>query len=247
MLILVRQTSIEVRLWLRRRETVLFSIALPVLFLVFFGALYGKDHVPGNRSVTYIDYIVPAYAVYAIMAVALGTISANVANERFFGILKRLGGTPMPKWCLIGAKILAAALLAGAVILGLVIVGIFVYHVQLRGNQIIAVLVLAAGVLCFSALGITLGGIIKADAAVAAGALIYLALSFLGGVFVPRYQFGGALRQLSQYLPSERMVHALQSVWTGGQGIGAVGQDILVMAIWAAAALLISIRFFRWE
>src|SRR5437899_2022235 len=129
--VLFTQTAVEIRLWLRRRETVIFSLLLPVLFLAFFGALYGNNSV-GNTK--YINFIVPGYAVYAIMAVALGTISGNLANERHFGILKRLGGTPLPRATLIVAKITAAAGLAAAVIGVLIIVGMIGYHVELKGN-----------------------------------------------------------------------------------------------------------------
>ena len=246
-MLLIKQSSIEVRLWLRRRETVMFSLALPILFLAFFGAVYGKDKVPGSHGLTYITYLVPGYTVYAIMAVALGTISANVANERFAGILKRLGGTPLPRPVLIAAKVVAAAALGGGVIGVIVCVGIFVYHVSLKGSQPAVILVLAVGIVTFAAIGITLGGIVKSEAAVAAGALLNLAFAFLGGVFIPRYQFPPELRKFSQYLPSERMVHAVQAIWTYNQGLSAVSQDLLVMGLWALAAIAIASRRFSWE
>ena len=134
--VLFRQAAIESRLWLRRRETVIFSLMLPVLFLLFFGALYGKDRIPGTHY-PFTLYIVASYSVYAIMAVALGTVAANVANERHFGILKRLGGTPMPRYILIAAKMIAATVLAGGVIGVLILVGIFGYHVVLHGNELV--------------------------------------------------------------------------------------------------------------
>jgi len=247
-MVYLKQSAIEAKLWLRRRETVIFSLLLPVLFLWFFGGIYGNDKIPGTHgTVKYIDYIVPGYAVYAIMAIALGTISANIANDRFFKILKRLGGTPLPRSVLVASKVTAAGMLAAGVIGVLVLVGILVYHVELHWNQFAAILVLALGTVVFATMGITLGGILKAEAAVAAGSLLYLALSFLGGVFVPRYNWGGGLKAFSQYLPSERMVHAMQVIWTNGAGLSAVGQDLLVMAIWAAGALLVASRWFRWE
>ena len=129
----------------------------------------------------------------------------------------------------------------------LLLVGVFVYHVSLHGNQFAALTVLVVGVLTFAAIGITLGGILKAEAAVAGGSLLYLAFSFLGGVFVPRFSFGSGLKLVSQYLPSERMVHAMQAIWIGGGSFHAVGQDLFVMAMWALAAVVIAARRFQWE
>lgn len=243
---LLRQSVMEVRLRLRLRETVVFTLMLPILFLLFFGALYGNDSVP-HTSIKYINFIVPGYSVYAIMAVALGTTSASLAGERQYGILKRLGGTPLPRPILLGAKVVSAGLLAAAVIVVLVAVGILGYHVELRGNILASIVVLAVGILTFASMGITLGGVVKPDASVAAGSLLYLAFSFLGGVFVPLYQFPRTLRHIAQYLPSERMVHAMQSVWTTGGGFQGVEQDILVMAAWGVGALVIAARRFRWE
>jgi ABC-2 type transport system permease protein len=248
MRILFIQSRMEARLWLRRRETVIFTLMLPILFLLFFGALYGNASVLVSSAHTkYINYIVPAYSVYAIMAVCLGTISANLAGERQFGILKRLGGTPLSRPALIAAKIVSAAMLATTVIIVLVVVGIAGYHVELRGNQLGAIAVLAVGILSFASLGITLGGVVKPDSAVAAGSLLYLAFSFLGGVFVPLYQFPSGLRHIAQVLPSERMVHAMQSIWTYGDSFRTTEQDLIVMAVWGFGALLIAIRWFKWE
>ena len=246
-MILIKQAVIETRLWLRRRETVIFTLALPVMFLLFFGALYGNDHLPHSRAL-YIDYIVPAYSVYAIMAVCLGTISANLAQERQFGILKRLGGTPLPRFYLLIAKAIAAGILAGAVIVVMLAVGILGYHVHIHGNQLVAVVVLVIGILSFACMGMTLGGTVKAEAAVAAGSLLYLALSFLGGVFVPLYQFPQNLRTAAMYLPSERMVDAMQQVWTFGHGFNsAVRGDLWVMLVWLVVAVFVAVRRFRWE
>jgi ABC-2 type transport system permease protein len=242
---LALQGFIEIKLQLRRREVVFFSLLLPVLFLLFFGALYGNQVTSSGRS--YIDYIVPGYAVYAIMSVALVTLAINVATERQFGILKRLGGTPLPRASLVAAKIISGALLAAAVIVVLVVLGITAYHAQLRGNMAAAILVLIVGILSFAAMGITFGGIVKPDSAAAAANLISLTFAFLGGVFIPLDQFPETLRNIAQVLPSERLNDALQAIWTKGQGLGATGSDLLVVALWAAAALALGARRFRWE
>src|SRR5579872_1963190 len=107
---LIEQIEVEVKLWLRRRESVIFSMLLPVMFLAFFGALYGSQKVKGT-GISYISYLVPGYAVYAIMAASLGTLAANLSMERDAKILKRLGGTPLPRTFLILAKVVAGSAL----------------------------------------------------------------------------------------------------------------------------------------
>lgn len=242
--VLVRQSMIETKLWLRRRETVFFSLLLPVMFLAFFGALYGSQKQFG---ISYISYLVPGYAVFATMAVALGTVCTNLANERHTNILKRLGGTPLSRWKIILSKVMASALLVAAVVVVLVLVGTLVYGAQLRGNSLAAVLVLAVGVSSFSMMGIVLGGTIKAESSVAVANLVYLALSFLGGVFIPLSQFPKPLRNFATLLPSERFADALETIWTRGQGLGHTGLDVPILVAWAVVVLLVGSRFFRWE
>src|SRR5579872_3954511 len=181
---LIEQIEVEVKLWLRRRESVIFSLLLPVLFLAFFGALYGSQKVKGT-GISYISYLVPGYAVYAIMAASLGTVAVNLADERTSKILKRLGGTPLPRAGLLLAKVVAGSLLIAAVIAVLLLVGTLGYKAQVRGSVLAGLLVLALGIVSFAAMGIVLGGVVKPDAAVALSSLVYLTLSFLGGVFIP--------------------------------------------------------------
>lgn len=244
MKVLAGQSLTETKLWLRRRETVLFSLLLPVMFLVFFGGLYGGQKVSG---IPYISYLVPGYTVFATMAVALGTVTVNLANERHYGILKRLGGTPLPRRTIILAKALAGSLLVAAVVIVLVLVGTLVYGAHLRGNSLSALLVLVIGVASFSTMGIVLGGTIRAESSVAVANLVYLALSFLGGVFVPLTQFPKPLRDFATLLPSERFADALETIWTRGQGLGHTGMDIPILIAWALAVLLVGARLFRWE
>lgn len=243
---LVLQTKTEIILALRRRETVAFTLLLPIMFLAFFGALYGHSNLRGTH-IKYINYFVPGYAVLATMAVALGTGSISLALERQYGILKRIGGTPLPRVYLLAAKIVAIALLVTAVIIVLVVVGIVFYGASLKGNQLSALLVLVVGVFCFSVMGMVMGGTIKPDSSVAVSNLVYLALSFLGGIFIPFDQFPSGLRHLSQVLPSERMVDALQTIWMRGEGLSKTGMDLPVLALWTAAVLVLGIRRFKWE
>jgi ABC-2 type transport system permease protein len=244
MSMLVKQSMLETKLWLRRRETVFFSLLLPVMFLAFFGALYGSQKLHG---ISYISYLVPGYAVFATMAVALGTVCTNLATERQTHILKRLGGTPLPRWMMIVAKVLAGSMLIGAVVVVLVLVGTLVYGAHLRGNWLAAILVLLIGVASFAVMGIVLGGTVKAESSVAVANLAYLALSFLGGVFVPLSQFPKSLQNVATLLPSERLADALQTIWTRGHGLSDTGMDIPVLVAWAVVVLLIGSRTFRWE
>jgi len=181
------------------------------------------------------------------MAVALGTLAVNISSERSVLILKRLGGTPLPRPVLITAKALAGSVLIAMVVAVLILVGTRFYGAHLVGNTAAALLVLLLGIGAFATMGIVMGGIAKPDSAVALSNLVYLGLSFLGGVFVPLDQFPSGLRTVAGALPSERMVDALQTIWTRGGTLGDTGWDIPILLAWALFAVAIGARRFRWE
>lgn len=107
-----------------------------------------------DRGIKYINYIVPGYSIFAIMAIALGTMTGNLDAEQQFGVLKRLGGTPLPRVYLLTAQVIAGSLLAAAVIIVLIVFGVIFYGAHVRGNPLAALVVLAVATLSFASLGI---------------------------------------------------------------------------------------------
>jgi ABC-2 type transport system permease protein len=239
------QTLIEIKLVLRRRQSLIFALLLPVFLLIFSGSLYGSSRYQHIKS---INFVLPQYAVLGILGLALNTIAITIAFERQYGILKRLGGTPLPRQTLIVAKIGAAVVLITAVEVVLFVLGVAAYGASLKGNAVLVVLILVVGMLCFAAWGITLGGLAKPDSVQAFSTLVFLFLGFLGGVFVPLQQFPSSLRNFALVLPSSRMVDGLQQVMTYGHGFTPqVRDDLVVIAIWLFVALAWGRRRFRWE
>jgi ABC-2 type transport system permease protein len=242
---LLTQTITDVKIHFRRPQTYTFSIALPALVLVFFGAVYGSSHIQGIKE---INFQLPQYAVLAAMAVSFNTIGITIAIERGKLILKRMGGTPVPRWVIIVSLLVSAVILLTVVQLVLFAVGVYAYGASPKGNHLLMIGILAAGVICFATMAIAFGGLVKPDSAASMGPFIYIALSFLGGVFVPLAQFPHNLKNVASVLPSERMVDGLQQVMTYGHGMNTqVTQDIIALGIWVVVAAAVGIRFFRWE
>src|SRR6478672_12346124 len=97
---LLAQLRVELTLTLRRGESLLITVVVPIVLLVFFGA------VAANPP----DFLVPGLLALAVMSTSMVSLGIATAYERYYGALKRLLGSPLPRLTLIGAKTLAVLL-----------------------------------------------------------------------------------------------------------------------------------------
>src|SRR5215207_8861910 len=100
---ILAQTRLELRLALRRGESVLVTLIIPPALLVFFG-LVDLMPVPADRRA---DFLVPGVLALAIMSTAMVSTGIATAFERYYKVLKRLGASPLPRLGLLIGKLLA--------------------------------------------------------------------------------------------------------------------------------------------
>jgi len=108
----------------------------------------------------------------------------------------------------------------------------------------VAALVLA-GTAAFSGLALLLAGTLRAEATLAVANLIYLVLLGVGGVIFPLTKFPAGVRSVLLLLPSGALSHGLRSVIQFGAGPPV--RDLAVLVVWAALAIALAARTFRWE
>src|ERR1700733_9237576 len=111
------QTRAEVFMTLRRGETLLLTVGIPVIFLLFFSTVHVVA-TPGQKAV---NFFVPGILALAVMSTAMVSLGIATGFERGYGVLKRLGSTPLGRPRLLGAKIatvVVVELLQAAVLVG---------------------------------------------------------------------------------------------------------------------------------
>ena len=234
---LLSQTRAELTLALRNGEQVLLTLVIPLGLLVVL-TLVPFISVTGRR----VDFFVPGVLALAVMSAAFTGQAIAVGFERQYGVLKRLGATPLPRSVLLAAKtlgVLVVELLQLALIGG---VGLALGW-QPHGNVLSVLALVALGTAAFSGLGLLLGGTLRGLTTLAAANLVWFVLLLLGGVVFPLSQFGGAADVL-QLLPTAALSHGLRSLLTSGD---LAGRDLLALAVWAVVSLTAAARAFRWE
>jgi ABC-2 type transport system permease protein len=237
---LAAQTALELRLLLRRGESILLLAVIPVLLLVAFSTTSVVD-VDGGRR---IDFLVPGIFALAVMSTAFTGQAIGTGFERQYGVLKRLGATALPRSVLLLAKTLAVfavELFQIGVIVG---VGLALdWHPH--GNPLPVLGLLLLGTAAFSGLGLLMAGTLRAEATLAAANLVYVVLLGVGGVVFPLSKFPEGVRRVSEQLPITALSDGLRAVLRDG---GAVSlHDWLVLGGWAVAAIVAAAVTFRWE
>jgi ABC-2 type transport system permease protein len=182
-----------------------------------------------------------------VMSTAFTSQAIATGFERRYGVLKRLGSTPLPRAGLIASKTLSVIVIELAQVAVIVGVGLALGwqpHGGPAAGVWVAALVLA-GTAAFSGLALLLAGTLRAEATLAVANLIYLVLLGVGGVIFPLTKFPEGARSTLTLLPSGALSDGLRSVLQ--HGAGAPLRDLAVLAVWATAAIALAARTFRWE
>ena len=240
---LLAQTAAELRLVLRNGEQVLLNLVLPIGLLVVVTLLPFVSVAGADSRAERADYFVPGLLALAVMSSAFTGQAIAVGFERQYGVLKRLGATPLPRSVLLLAKTLGVLVVQVLQLGAIALVGLTLGW-DPRGVVGSVLLLVALGTAAFSGLGLLLGGTLPGLTSLAVANRVWLVLLVLGGVLFPLAEFGPAQGLLS-LLPTAALSHGLREVLSGGTT--APVRDVLALAGWAVVGLSAAARFFRWE
>jgi ABC-2 type transport system permease protein len=237
------QVAVELRLTLRRGENLLAMLGIPAALLLFLG---GTSVLPAPISGTRVDALLPGTLALAIVATGLVNLGIATAYERAYGVLKRLGGSPLGRPGLVAAKILVV--LAIELALVVVLIGLAATVLGWRPPDQIAwlplLIAVGLGTAAFAGWGMVLAGMLRAEAVLVTANLLFLVLLGLGGVIVPPVDLPGPLGIIAVGLPSGALTETIRSALEGGTGPFG---PWAILAVWAVAAIALAVRTFHWE
>ncbi|HUZ78294.1 MAG TPA: ABC transporter permease [Chloroflexota bacterium] len=233
------QTGMELRLTARRGENVLVTLVIPLLLLLFFASL---NLFPGSSKP--VDFLLPGILALAIMSAGMVSLGIATAYERHYGVLKRLGGSPLSRGALIAAKI--TSIVALEAVQGVLLVGVAVlaFGWTTNGSLPWAVVVALLGTTTFAGLGLLMAGALRAEATLAGANGLFLVFALIGGVFLPIDHLPAAVAAVSRYLPVTALADLLRAALGGGS---LPGFSLVVLVLWTAAIVALTVRTFRWE
>lgn len=233
------QAGAEVRGTLRNGEQLLLTLVIPILLLVGFSTVPLLD-IGADR----VGFLTPGVLALAVMSTAFTGQAIATGFERRYGVLKRLGATPLSRTGLLLAKTLAV--LAVEAVQAVVIVAVALalgWHP--RGSPLSALLLLAVGTAAFSGLGLLMAGTLRAEATLAAANLVYLVMLGCGGVAFPITAFPDGIEPLLAALPLTALTDGLRAVLADGAAPPL--PSLAILLAWAVVSLALAARTFRWE
>ena len=237
------QATMETRLLVRNGEQLLLALVIPLL--VLFAGVTAIERQNLSLSHTAIDTLAPGVLGLAIMSTAFTSLAISTGFERRYGVLKRLGASPLPRHGLLLGKVgaLLTLLVAQVVVLGgaALLMG-WSPELTLRGVTG-ALAVAGVGTAAFAALGLFLAGALRAEATLAVANLVYLLLAAGGAVVLPASVYGAA-EPVLRWTPSGALGGGLrEALLIGTFPLG----PVLVLTLWAVVGGALTARTFRWE
>ena len=239
-------TAMELRLVLRRGENLFATIVIPTLVLVLFSSISILPTGPG-RSV---DFLLPGAIALGIIATSLVSLGITTAYDRSYGVLKRLGGSPLSRAELVAARLLTV------LVVEVVQIGLLVGTARLvlgwtggsgGGSALLFVVAVLLGTIAFAGLGLLLAGTLRAETVLAVANVLFLGFLVVGGIIVPIDRLPGPLAAIAAALPAAPLAELLRDAL----GSGAPGADLVtplgVLVAWALGAVGLAAATFRWE
>ena len=232
---LLAQLRVELILTLRRGESLLITIVVPVVLLVFFGA------VASNPP----DFLVPGLLALAVMSTSMVSLGIATAYERYYGALKRLLGSPLPRVSLITAKTLSVLVIEIVQIALLLGIARLMFGWRPNGSLLAALATLILGSATFAGIGLLMAGTLRAEATLAVANGMYLVFLLLGGFILPLDRLPGPIGVVAHVLPAAALTDATRAA------LSASDQDLLgplaLLAVWAVLAMGAAAVTFRPE
>ncbi|HEY3063412.1 MAG TPA: ABC transporter permease [Chloroflexota bacterium] len=231
---LLAQLRVELTLTLRRGESLLITLVVPIVLLVFFGAIASSPP----------DFLVPGLLALAVMSTSMVSLGIATAYERYYGALKRLLGSPLPRLSLLAAKTLSVVLIELLQIALLLLIARLAFNWTPSGSPILAGLALALGSVAFAGLGLLMAGALRAEATLAVANGLYLVFLLLGGFILPLDRLPGPIGLAAHALPAAALSDATRAALLDPAQPG-LASALGLLAGWAVITMAAAALTFR--
>ncbi|MFL5863001.1 MAG: ABC transporter permease, partial [Solirubrobacteraceae bacterium] len=209
------QIRYEQRAYWRNRGRGIFTFAFPIMFLVIFASLDKGQTISSRAGIPYNDFFVPGILAYGVIAVTFINLAIGTAILRDEGVLKRMQGTPLPRWAYIAARIGSTSVIMLAMTIVVLGLGAAAWGLDFRAGALPGLIVtLLLGTAAFTTLGIGITRFIpNAEAAPVVVNLLILPLTFISNIWFPIDQLPHVLKTIAGIFPIKALASGLQYVF----------------------------------
>ena len=246
---------LEVKQFMRQRESVVFTLLFPVLLLLIFGSVFKDEIAPG---VTFSQYFVAGMIASGLVNTGFQQLAITIPMERDDGTLKRLRGTPAPASSYFIGKIILVFVSMSIQVILLLIFGVLLYGITLPSDAahwITFTWVMLLGLISSTLLGIAFSSVPKSGrGASAVVSPIVIILQFFSGVFFVFTQLPSWMQNFAAIFPLKWLTQGMRAVFLPESfaaqevaGSWELGKIALFLGIWSIAGFFLALKTFRWE
>ncbi|MBB2909951.1 ABC-2 type transport system permease protein [Streptosporangium becharense] len=249
------RAAIEIRMFFREKDAVIFTFAFPIILLVIFGSIFADELEGTGISVSQL-YV--AGLIGSATMTGFQSLGINIAGERDDGTLKRLRGTPLPPASYFVGKALVTLLVSFLQVVILLAIGVAMFELELPSEAsrwATFAWVFTLGVLGSALLGIAISSLPRTHkSATPVIAMPFVVLQFISGVFIPAASLPSWLVNASAVFPLKWMCQGFRSVFLGDSGAALeltksyeLDRVALVLGAWVVGGLVLCLMTFRWK
>jgi ABC-2 type transport system permease protein len=250
--LIVGQIRYQLLVFWRTPVAMFFTLALPLMILLLFNALFGDDTVSiegGEWPIR--QFYTGGLAAFTAVSATYTNLANTVPIRREEGILKRWRSTPLPTPIYIGGFVGSALVIAFLGALIMIVIGIVFYDLQVEAAKLPgALLMFIVGVCTFAALGMAVAALVPtASSAAAVANATILPLSFISNVFIATGDDAPEwMTTVGNLFPLRPFVVGIQDSFNPFVPAPAIDWlDVAFVALWGVVGLLVAVRCFRWE
>jgi ABC-2 type transport system permease protein len=251
----LRRGTLEIKQFMRQRESVVFTLLFPVILLAIFGSVFKDTIAPG---VTFSQYFVAGMIASGLVNTGFQALAIMIPVERDFGTLKRLRGTPMPASSYFIGKTVLVLISTVIQILLLLGFGVLFFGLEMPTDPakwFTFAWLVVLGSACSTALGIAFSVVPKSGrGASAVVSPIVIILQFFSGVFFVFTQLPSWMQQVAAIFPLKWLTQGMRSVFLpdsfAGQEVAKsweTGKTIAILSAWLIVGIFFSVRKFKWD
>lgn len=234
-------TKVRMRLALRNRAFIFFSLVFPLIFLFLFLGLFARSNVAA------VPYMLASVLAITVMGSFWG-LSIQLVTFREQGILRRFRVAPVGAGAMLASSILSNYILTLPTVTIEFALARRIFHMNQWGNLGGVFLLVSLGIVTFAALGLIIASVTNSTQETQViNQILWSAFLFLSGATLPLPMLPVWIQRFALFLPATYLVTGLERVMVAQVGIMQIGAEVLALAVSAALAFFLSQQLFRWE
>jgi ABC-2 type transport system permease protein len=231
----------RMRLAMRNRAFLFFSLIMPISFLFIYAGIFGK----GNSQA--MPYLLAEVLALTVMGSFWG-LSVQLVTFREQGILRRFRITPVGAGAMLASSLLSNYFMTLPTVVIEFFLARWVFHMTNLGNLAGVFVLVTAGTISFASLGLIVASVTNTmQETQIINQIIWFVFLFLSGATVPLPVLPKIVQGFSLYLPATYLVSGLQRAMMEDAGPPSLGAEMISMVGCALIAFLISAQLFRWD